>query len=178
MASDFHIRSKVELNRINSKQDKALVKKCPKLYRERHTTPYGLRWGFAVEQGWLSLLQELSKALEAEIEKIPEDKQVDYHCLQVKQKFGTMRFYMNAYTQPIRALINEAEKKSMHTCEACGKRGDLVYPPESAYFITGWRQRVCLDHYRERALLDNWQEMEVPREYQEVFKRYFWDLLT
>lgn len=44
---------------------------------------------------------------------------------QVKEKFGTLRFYMTFETEVISKLIRKAEKKSAITCEKCGKKGKL-----------------------------------------------------
>ena len=43
---------------------------------------------------------------------------------QVKEKFGTLRFYMTRYTDEIRELISSAETLSSVTCEECGSPGE------------------------------------------------------
>lgn len=42
---------------------------------------------------------------------------------QIKEKFGTLRFYMSSGTEEMWKLIHEAEEKSAHTCEDCGAPG-------------------------------------------------------
>jgi hypothetical protein len=44
---------------------------------------------------------------------------------QVKEKFGTLRFYMSSYFDEFFNFIDEAEKKSAMTCEQCGEPGTL-----------------------------------------------------
>lgn len=44
---------------------------------------------------------------------------------QVKEKYGTLSFYMTKYTPEIEHLIKAAEKKSASTCELCGATGRL-----------------------------------------------------
>lgn len=44
---------------------------------------------------------------------------------QVKEKFGTLRFYMTTSTLEMGKLIDEAEELSAKTCEECGKPGNL-----------------------------------------------------
>lgn len=44
---------------------------------------------------------------------------------QVKEKFGTLRFYMTSSSDEMEAIIREAERKSAVTCEECGKKGKL-----------------------------------------------------
>lgn len=46
-------------------------------------------------------------------------------AVQVKEKFGQLRLYMNYYVKEIEELITEAEVKSGKTCEDCGTPGEL-----------------------------------------------------
>jgi hypothetical protein len=46
-------------------------------------------------------------------------------AVQVKEKFGTLRFYMTYRTKEMRGLISEAYSKSEVTCEECGAPGKL-----------------------------------------------------
>lgn len=54
---------------------------------------------------------------------------------QVKEKFGTLRFYMTSQTQEMDVVIKEAERKSAITCEQCGKKGKL--------YSKGWCYTAC-----------------------------------
>jgi hypothetical protein len=45
---------------------------------------------------------------------------------QVKEKYGTLRFYMNYATDAMYDAISEAEDLSAATCEECGKPGKVV----------------------------------------------------
>jgi ribosomal protein S14 len=44
---------------------------------------------------------------------------------QVKEKFGTLRFYMTFETDEMSTIINKAESQSSKTCEACGRPGKI-----------------------------------------------------
>jgi hypothetical protein len=44
---------------------------------------------------------------------------------QVKEKFGTLRFYMTHATEEMFELIEAAEAESEHTCESCGEPGEI-----------------------------------------------------
>ena len=47
-------------------------------------------------------------------------------AVQMKEKYGTLRFYMNCETEEMSQAIAEAERESAHTCERCGsKEGKL-----------------------------------------------------
>lgn len=43
---------------------------------------------------------------------------------QVKEKFGSMRFYMTSATEEMWSLIHKAEAEASNTCEACGEPGE------------------------------------------------------
>lgn len=63
---------------------------------------------------------------------------------QVKEKFGTLRFYMDYGTEEMWALAEQAEKESEITCEDCGAYGILR--------SGGWIRTLCDDcekHYQE-----------------------------
>ena len=44
---------------------------------------------------------------------------------QVKEKFGTLSFYLTSGTDTMYEIADAAERKSAKTCEACGKPGKL-----------------------------------------------------
>lgn len=111
-------------------------------------------FGFECGDGWFQLLWDLCEDLE-QLEKkfldsLPEEDKaktlleggwpgLEVH--QVKEKFGTLRFYVGAATDEMHDRINEAEKKSAEICEVCGKPGK----------IRGrmWIYCACDEHTRE-----------------------------
>lgn len=48
-----------------------------------------------------------------------------FRVVQVKEKYGTLRFYMTYETEEMSEAIEEAEQKSAKTCEACGSVGTM-----------------------------------------------------
>ena len=64
-------------------------------------------------------------------------------AMQVKEKFGTMRFYMSACTEEMNAVADECENKSCTICEDCGKPGVLRDD-------LGWILTLCDTCYKER----------------------------
>jgi hypothetical protein len=75
-----------------------------------------MAWGFECSDGWFDLIWDLSVKLE------PLVAGTDMRAMQVKEKFGTLRFYMTTSTDQIEKLISEAEEKSATTCEVCGSQ--------------------------------------------------------
>lgn len=117
--------------------DEKLVADFPELYRDRHAsveaTPMG--FGFSCGDGWEPIIRTLSEQLTflAKAEEFP------VVATQVKEKFGTLRFYVDSATEIMYACILAAEKRSEHTCEMCGEYGTLCSRG-------GWVKTVCKTH--------------------------------
>jgi hypothetical protein len=97
------------------------------------------------ENGWYELISKLSLVLEHHIKSLPEELAVHLYAVQVKQKFGHLRFYMNATTPFIEGAIALAEEMSGCICEWCGQPGSL---PKSQP-KNGWILALCDDHRKE-----------------------------
>lgn len=69
---------------------------------------------------------------------------------QVKEKFGTLRFYVHRTTDANRALIDMAEYLSSVTCEDCGNRG--------VQQSGGWIKTLCHEHAEARGYYDDADE--------------------
>lgn len=59
-------------------------------------------------------------------------------AMQIKEKFGGLRFYYNGGDDYIRGVVSMAEEMSYVTCETCGKPGKLRQG--------GWYQTLCDEH--------------------------------
>lgn len=106
---------------MNNQNDiQKLMAKYPNLYRDSK-----IRHGFYVGDGWLPLIDTLSAILESEIKDMPEDIKGHFFVVQVKEKFGTLRFYLEHSTPFLDGAISMAESMSARTCEECGLPGSL-----------------------------------------------------
>jgi len=77
------------------------------------------RCGAGCGNGWLPLIEALIVDLIA--------LGWDRNCAQVKEKLGSLRFYIDGVETPeIRARIGAAESLSSQTCERCGKPGRIL----------------------------------------------------
>ena len=82
------------------------------------------RCGFWVGDGWLPLVDRLCSLIEFDIQNnIPEDIRGDFFVTQIKEKFGSLRVYLNKETPFISGLIAMAEGMSSLICETCGNPG-------------------------------------------------------
>jgi len=103
---------------MSPENQKILLNKFPKLYRQ-HSLPITqtcMCWGFECGDGWFTLIHDLSEKLE-NIGNI--------EATEVKEKYGTLRFYCSGGNQETDKLIREAEELSAKTCEICGAPGEL-----------------------------------------------------
>ena len=64
-------------------------------------------------------------------------------AVQVKEKFGGLRFYVNGATDEQYNYIRFAEAMSYRICEECGSTQDvMVYP-------LGWQRSLCPEHAKQ-----------------------------
>jgi hypothetical protein len=92
--------------------------KYPNLFKEYP------RSGFDVRPGWETLVDSLCGILEQSIAYLPPEVRSEYQCAQIKEKFGSLRFYMTAETDYMNGAISMAEEMSYHICETCGLPGE------------------------------------------------------
>lgn len=97
---------------------------CPRLFK------YGIVFECAF--GWYDIIRDLSKKIEKILEEHAERHEAlegeesqyrEMYAVQIKEKYGTLRFYMSWETDEISELIRKAEELSAKTCEICGKPG-------------------------------------------------------
>lgn len=107
--------------------DKKLVETYDKLFinRNRPMTETAMCWGFECGDGWYNILNALCGQIQHHIDwrtrKGTTVSQVTVD--QVKEKFGTLRFYYTGGDDYIRGLVSMAESMSAVTCEHCGNIG-------------------------------------------------------
>ncbi len=96
-----------------------LKKEFPELYREL--------WGFECHAGWYDLLRDLSLQIQEHLKIAPHHAggKFPIYADEVKEKWGTLRFYIGLGCDEVREMIAKAEKLSAKTCETCGKEGSL-----------------------------------------------------
>jgi hypothetical protein len=87
---------------------------------------------------WLATTNEY---LEKEKESLPK-------IVQIKEKFGTLRFYTCGGTGVHQAIADYAENMSSVTCEKCGNAART--------YRIGWHRTLCRDH-----AIENYSKEEV-----------------
>lgn len=127
--------------------EKKLVKDYPMLYEDHYLAGGihpGFKFGFECSDGWFKLINTLSNELEKLIRKYREtetgvDEDWMPRAVQVKEKFGGLRFYMSGGTDAMFAIISKAEQESYNVCEECGDHGNLQK--------NGWLKTRCPTHW-------------------------------
>jgi len=121
---------------MNIENTKKLLADFPDLYKQ-HKLPIThtcMCWGFETGDGWFDIIYNLSK----KISKIAPQCE----AAQVKEKFGSLRFYTDNSTDEVEKLIDEAEKESYKTCEFCGSKEDV-------FQTEGWISTICIKCNKE-----------------------------
>jgi len=130
---------------VNPELDNKLCADFPLLYAQRHKpmTETCMCWGFECGDGWEPLIRELSQQLEW----LNATGKVRVEAVQVKEKFGTLRFYTVVKDcaddfpwRMVDALCDAAEARSACACEECGRWG------ERRVTASGWVYTSCEEH--------------------------------
>jgi len=79
--------------------------------------------GFCHGDGWFDILWRLCEDLEPLVAEAERQTGHPFEVLQVKEKLGGLRFYVNHRTDAISERITAAELESLRTCEVCGQPG-------------------------------------------------------
>ena len=122
---------------MNKENTDKLISDFPRLFEPD--------FGFECGDGWFQLIYDLARKIEPVIDKLPQSAQDGLSASQVKEKYGTMSFYINEplghedTIKNIRALICYAESKSKYICEKCGEPGVR----ENDF---GWLKTLCEEH--------------------------------
>ena len=93
-----------------------------------------------VDDGWADIIDGLLVLIDDEVKHSALPK---FKVVQVKEKFGGLRFYMRGGNEVTQALGLFAERMSTRTCEICGDRGTL----DTNDF---WIKTHCPRHMREK----------------------------
>ena len=131
-------------------EDINLAHRFPLLLAEMLIPPDGpmntslRRFGLQCGPGWRPLLESLFEKLEAEIAALPEGERHRYRAVQIKEKFGSLRVYVDeAVTPAMRAAIEAAELASTTICDVCSMPGKLLHVPMDGPIATRCKSHVA-----------------------------------
>ena len=141
---------------MNKENTEYLYKTYPILYQQAGLSPQEscMHWGFETGDGWFDLIDRLSKMME-DYNHTEEGKENPCVALQVKEKYGSLRFYHNGGNDEICDAVWKAEEESENICEGCGAQ------PATLESDMGWYSTMC-DSCRDekRALREKLYEVD------------------
>lgn len=116
---------------MNKELTQKFYERWPNWFRGRNETVMTnlMPFGFEHDDGWFDLEWKLCEDLEAIAPP-------DYKLFQIKEKFGTLRWYDEGGNDAVYARVREAQKVSAETCEVCGKSAQLCS-------TGGWMKTLC-----------------------------------
>jgi hypothetical protein len=158
--------------------DEALCAKYPKIFKDRHASMMEtlMCWGFDVGDGWYQALDSLCANIQHHIDWSHKNHEWDLKwnaehpdeqrpvrdpvsqvvAVQVKEKFGGLRFYYDGGDDQVYGMVRMAESWAAHTCEQCGAPGKMRGH--------GWYYTACDLHTREEDLVDEEERRQEMKE--------------
>lgn len=122
--------------------DQLLCEQYPKMMvnRNKPMTETCMCWGFDCGDGWFNILYQLMGNIQHHIDWKNKNSEVVAQVTldQVKEKFGTLRFYYSGGDDTIDGMVRMAESMSGVTCQECGNPGMQTQG--------GWIKTVCEAH--------------------------------
>ena len=119
--------------------DTLLCERYPKLMvnRNKPMQETCMCWGFDCGDGWFNILDQLMGNIQHHIDwKNKKEEVVAQVTLdQVKEKFGTLRFYYTGGDDVIDGMVRMAESMSGVMCEECSAPAKTHGP--------GWIRTIC-----------------------------------
>ena len=107
--------------------DRQLCERYPKIFADRYQpmTETCMCWGFEHGDGWFNIIDRLCANIQSHIDwQAKQGKEItQVVAQQVKEKFGTLRFYYRGGDDVVDGLVRMAESMTEVTCETCGAPG-------------------------------------------------------
>ena len=149
--------------KMNEDKEKRLIEKYPRIFARGEYRPEGAKYPYAypsVGDGWFDILDAACGLIKSHLKNLEssgyrvldsrndfedgdfdEDDKVVWavQALQIKEKFGGLRFYTSGGDDYTRGIIAMAESMSYRTCEVCGSPGE----PRN----DGWVKTLCEEHH-------------------------------
>ena len=128
------------MNIMTEKDYEVFAKRMEETYPKMFSGRYG---GFAVGAGWWPMIETLCATIQSRVNSNKDCPQVVIE--QIKEKFGTLRFYYQGGDDFISGAVFLAESMSGSMCEECGAPGKQTKG--------GWVQTLCDFHIVEKETL-------------------------
>lgn len=110
------------------------------LHQEEIVLP--IQFGIECGDGWYMLLEQLLHSIEWHLDpdhSWPRKERIPLHIDQIKEKFGSLRFYYSGGDDVVRGMVILAESLSYSICEHCGSTKNVTQTKK------GWIKTLCED---------------------------------
>ena len=115
------------------------MEKYPILFQQKNLTmdKTCMCWGIECPEGWYDTVKDVCDKIEAINNTVGKDHHFEIQAIQVKEKFGTLRFYLNSYPQEnatdeemetarlfeeiCEDIVVRAEYLTESVCQVCGR---------------------------------------------------------
>ena len=147
---------------------KLLYTRYPEIFADRDAplTDSLMGFGFCCGDGWFFILDNLCRCIRNHVEwRRRTDPDFSVRAVQVKEKFGTLRFYITGGDDEIRGMIRMAECMSRNTCEITGDIGSSTIPPMWATRSPECQEKPTEDQMNRVLNFVNKIESEDPNQY-------------
>lgn len=125
--------------------EEKIFQKYPKMFPKEEQEEGHQRslmcYGFSCGDGWYHIIDTLCRNIQAHIDQnirgLDKEDAEHYQVTveQVKEKFGSLRFYISGGDDYIQGMIVMAEALSSKTCEDCGAKAEVT--------TKGWIKNLC-----------------------------------
>jgi len=125
------------------KNQSELIRKYPEFfeYLKDHKGPImPIQFGFECDDGWYWLISALMETIHSYCK---QNKKQYPNIVQVKEKFGGLRFYYHGGDKLIDGMVWLAEHLSYKICETCGTTENVIIDTE------GWIYTKCSNCRKE-----------------------------
>jgi hypothetical protein len=165
-------KNEIKLSIIDKKRKQfhtALKKEFPILWRapENNTQELDDYAKPTCDIGWQKVIWETSQKLSELIEQIKEifPREQLPIAVQVKEKFGLLRFYVDGnfanfpedFTKKFHSIVTDAENESAITCEICAQEGfikNIITNHKNKFTLVKTLCKNCFLDEREKALMN------------------------
>lgn len=115
--------------------DEALCAKYPKIFADRNKSMQEtcMFWGFECTSQWHWLIDQLCDSIQSYTDA---NKKPQVVASQVKEKYGTLRFYYSGGDDYVAGMVWLAESMSATICEECGSTKEVTQ-------TKGWVYTLC-----------------------------------
>lgn len=103
--------------------DDLIYQRYPSLFGARSQPESGMAWGFTCGDGWFDLIDTLCNEIQC---WTADGSMPPVTVVQVKEKFGSLRFRYRGGDEQTRGMVRMAEAMSTRLCEECGAPGTFV----------------------------------------------------